>query len=193
MRYGNLRSWIKTVGSLGTAVALAACGEEHLQSTINPVTDYGEVSHHLYVQVFWWTMLILAVVWTLLAYILVRFRERPGQEKPRQIHGHMGLEIAWTIVPALIVVAIVIPTIKGVFQVQRAPDERRPGRGGDRQAVLVELPLSRPGSDYRQRAPPSRGSPREPASRVRGCHPLLLGPATGREARREPGSGRSGG
>jgi len=35
----------------------------------------------------------------------------------------MGLEIAWTIAPALIVVAIVIPTIQGVFQTQRPPPE----------------------------------------------------------------------
>jgi cytochrome c oxidase subunit 2 len=102
---------------------LTACGEEYLQSTINPVTDYGEVSHNLYLQVFWWTMIILAVVWALMAYILIRFREKPGREKPRQIHGHMGLEIAWTIAPAIIVVAIVIPTIQGVFQVQRPPEE----------------------------------------------------------------------
>ena len=102
---------------------LSACGEEYLQSTINPVTDYGEVTQNLYVQVFWWTMIILAVVMGILAYILIRFREKPGQEKPRQIHGHMGLEIAWTIAPAIIVVAIVIPTIKGVFEVQRPPEE----------------------------------------------------------------------
>jgi len=105
------------------AGTLSACGEEYLQSTINPVTDYGEVIHHLYVQVFWWTMIILVVVLAVLAYVLIRFRERPGQEKPRQIHGHMGLEIAWTIAPALIVVAIVIPTIQGVFAVQRPPEE----------------------------------------------------------------------
>jgi cytochrome c oxidase subunit 2 len=42
----------------------------------------------------------------------------------------MGLEIAWTIAPAIIVVAIVIPTIKGVFEVQRPPE-------GD--ALVVEV------------------------------------------------------
>jgi cytochrome c oxidase subunit 2 len=35
----------------------------------------------------------------------------------------MGLEIAWTIAPALIVVAIVIPTIRGVFETQRPPPD----------------------------------------------------------------------
>jgi cytochrome c oxidase subunit 2 len=75
-------------------------------------------------------MIILVVVLAVLAYILVKFREKPGQERPKQIHGHVGMEIAWTIAPALIVVAIVIPTIQGVFAVQRPPD-------GD--ALVVEV------------------------------------------------------
>jgi cytochrome c oxidase subunit 2 len=118
------------LGALGLVLLLSGCGVEYLQSTIDPVTDYGEVSQNLYVQVFWWTMIILAVVWALMAYILIRFREKPGQGEPKQIHGHMGLEIAWTIAPAIIVVAIVIPTIQGVFQVQRPPE-------GD--ALVVEV------------------------------------------------------
>ncbi len=122
MDYAKMLRWIKGTGLLLTAAVLSACGEEYLQSTINPVTDYGEVSQNLYVQIFWWTMIILVVVWALMAYILIRFRERPGQGKPKPIHGHMGLEIAWTIAPAIIVVAIVIPTIQGVFQVQRPPE-----------------------------------------------------------------------
>ena len=125
-----LERWMKRIGLLLIVVVLSACGEDYLQSTIDPVTDYGEVTHSLYVQIFWWTMIILAVVWALMAYILIRFRERPGQEKPKQIHGHMGLEIAWTVAPAIIVVAIVIPTIKGVFQIQRPPE-------GD--ALVVEV------------------------------------------------------
>jgi cytochrome c oxidase subunit 2 len=130
MKNPKLLRWMRNVGPLLTVAMLSACGEEYLQSTIDPVTDYGEVSQNLYVQVFWWTMVILAVVWALMAYILIRFREKPGQAKPKPIHGHMGLEIAWTIAPAIIVVAIVIPTIKGVFAVQRPPD-------GD--ALVVEV------------------------------------------------------
>ena len=122
MRNAKLLGWTKKLGVLAALGLLAGCEGEYLQSTINPVTDYGEVTHSLYVQVFWWTMIILAVVWALMAYILIRFREKPGQGRPKQIHGHMGLEIAWTIAPAIIVVAIVIPTIQGVFQLQRPPD-----------------------------------------------------------------------
>ncbi len=122
MNRAEWRPWFSILGGFLAITLLSGCGQEYLQSTISPVTDYGEVTHNLYVQVFWWTMVILVVVLAVLAYVLVRFRERPGQGPPKQIHGHMGLEIAWTIAPALIVVAIVIPTIQGVFQVQRPPE-----------------------------------------------------------------------
>jgi cytochrome c oxidase subunit 2 len=101
------------------AVAVGACGDEYPQSTVNPTTEFGRITHDLYTGIFWWTMVILAVVWAVLAYTLIRFRERPGQPHPKQIHGNMALEIGWTIAPALIVVAITVPTIRGVFDLQR--------------------------------------------------------------------------
>jgi len=101
------------------ALVVVACGGEYPQSTIDPRSDFAEVIHSLYVSIFWWSMVILAVVWGILAYILYRFRERPGGPEPRQTHGHLGLEVAWTIGPALIVVAIAIPSIQAVFATQR--------------------------------------------------------------------------
>ncbi len=98
---------------------LAACAGEYPQSTIDPKTDFAEIIHSLYVSVFWWTMFILAVVWVLLAYVLAKFRAREGAPTPKQIRGHVGLEVGWTVGPALIVVAITIPTIQGVFATQR--------------------------------------------------------------------------
>jgi cytochrome c oxidase subunit II len=98
---------------------LLGCAEEYPQSTIHPRSDFAEIIHSLYVSIFWWTMLILAVVWVLLAYILVRYRAREGAPEPKQIRGHLGLEIGWTVGPALIVVAIAIPTIQAVFATQR--------------------------------------------------------------------------
>jgi cytochrome c oxidase subunit II len=99
---------------------LAGCGEasDFPQSTIHPHSDFAEIIHSLYVSIFWWTMLILAVVWILMAYILVKFRAKEGDPKPKQIRGHLGLEIGWTVGPALIVVAIVVPTIQAVFATQ---------------------------------------------------------------------------
>lgn len=104
-------------------VLLAACGAEYPQSSVHPATDFAQGIHELYVSIFWWTLFILVVVWVALAYILVRFRARPDSPEPKQIHGHLGLELAWTIGPALIVVAIAIPTIQAVFGTQQGDPE----------------------------------------------------------------------
>ena len=105
------------------AVALvAACQGKYPQNSLDPKTDFAETVHSLYVSIFWWTMVILAVVWSVLAYIVIRFRENPDRPAPRQVHGHLGMEIAWTIAPALIVVAVTIPTIKGIGSTYDPPE-----------------------------------------------------------------------
>jgi cytochrome c oxidase subunit 2 len=112
------RRWIHLAGLVALVGLVAGCGGEYPGSTIEPKTDLGETVQSLYVSVFWWTMFIGVVVWAILGYTIFRFREKPGQDKPKQIHGHLGMEIAWTIGPAIIVVAIAIPTVQAVFATQ---------------------------------------------------------------------------
>ncbi|HZD04574.1 MAG TPA: cytochrome c oxidase subunit II, partial [Longimicrobiales bacterium] len=115
--------FLKSLALLGALALMAgACGD-YPQSSIAPGTDFAETIHGLYRTVFVWSMVILAVVWGLLAWVLVRFRERPGSPRPRQTHGNLGLEVAWTVVPAVIVVAIAVPTIQAVFATQRGDPE----------------------------------------------------------------------
>ncbi|MEJ2538409.1 MAG: cytochrome c oxidase subunit II [Gemmatimonadota bacterium] len=138
---------------------LTACAGEYPQSSVNPASDFAETIHSLYGQIFWWSVLILTVVWVVLAYILVKYRERPDGPPPKQFHGHMGMEIAWTIVPALIVVAIAIPTIQAVFATQETPEDalvvevighqywwefRYPQNGDLVTANEVHIPVGRP-------------------------------------------------
>lgn len=121
---GRARSISRRVLPLLAPILLvAACGGEYPQSTISPRTDFAEIIQSLYTNIFWWTVLIGVLVLVLMGYILVRFRERPGQERPEQSHGNLALEIGWTIGPALIVVAIAIPTIQAVFATQQEPGE----------------------------------------------------------------------
>ncbi|MEK9499816.1 cytochrome c oxidase subunit II [Gaopeijia maritima] len=118
-----MKSLRTLLGTWVVALFAASCtfdGDRYPQSSVHPTSDFAEMIHGLYVDIFWWTLGILVVVWAVLAYILVRFRARPDQPIPKQIHGHMGLEIGWTVLPALIVVAITIPTIQAVFSTQTA-------------------------------------------------------------------------
>lgn len=104
---------------LALCLTLAACGQEYPQSTIDTVTgDFGAAIEKLYTLVFWWSIVILALVWTVLGYVLFRFRARKGGPEPRRIRGHLGLEIGWTLGAAVIVILISIPTIQTVFRTQ---------------------------------------------------------------------------
>jgi len=70
------------------------------------------------------TGIIFLVVFALLLYSVVRFRERAmdsGRE-PAQVYGSMQIELAWTIIPILIVVVLFLATARVIHAVQDAPE-----------------------------------------------------------------------
>jgi cytochrome c oxidase subunit 2 len=113
----------RAVALATSAVPLAACAGEYPQTTFEPVTDFGVLINEVFATTVWWTMGILVVVLVLILVAVLRFRERPGTPEPKQIHGSVKLEIAWTIVPAIIVVMILVPTVSAIFETQRRPSE----------------------------------------------------------------------
>ena len=124
-RRGRVRRdpWWLFAPLAGLALVAGCSAEEYPASTIAPVTgDFGAPIHDLYTTIFWWTVVILAVVYGVLAYVLVRFRERPDRA-PSRTRGHLLLEVGWTLVPAVIVVLIAIPTIQAVFRTQEPAPE----------------------------------------------------------------------
>ena len=52
---------------------------------------------------------------------IVRFRARPGDREPRQIHGNAVLELVWTVIPAAILVVIAVPTVRTIFRTAELP------------------------------------------------------------------------
>lgn len=66
-------------------------------------------------------MVILAVVWAVLGYVLIKYPYRPGRWLPPQTRGNLLVEIAWTAAPAFIVVLITMPTIQAIFRTQSPP------------------------------------------------------------------------
>jgi cytochrome c oxidase subunit II len=108
----------------GAFLLLAACASEYPQTMIEPVTEWGRLQTALWATVTWWTIGIMVVVFGALTYILVRYRARPDSPKPKPIYGSTKLEIAWTVIPALIILFIAVPTIQTIFATQgEAPDD----------------------------------------------------------------------
>jgi len=65
---------------------------------------------------------IFLVVAGLLAYIVFRFRERPEDEgrEPPQVYGSNQIELAWTVIPILIVFVLFLATARTIYDVQGA-------------------------------------------------------------------------
>ena len=106
-----------------TNLAFTACsaGGNYPQTTFRPVSEFGDALNGVFYNTVAWTMAILVIVIALIIYAAFRFRERPGAPAPKQIHGNTRLEIGWTIVPALVVVFIGVPTVRTIFETQRRP------------------------------------------------------------------------
>jgi cytochrome c oxidase subunit 2 len=69
------------------------------------------------------TGIIFVVVFALLFYSVVKFRMRAmdaGRE-PAQVYGSTQIELAWTIIPTLIVVVLFLATARVIHAVQDAP------------------------------------------------------------------------
>ena len=87
-------------------------------STLVARSDMAHDVLSVYAIITWASLGIAALVFAILVYVLLRFRDRPGAPLPPQTHGRPWLEIAWTIGPAIVLLVIAIPTIQVVFRTQ---------------------------------------------------------------------------
>jgi cytochrome c oxidase subunit 2 len=78
--------------------------------------------------VFWFTtgiaIAVFALVAAVIAYSLLKFRVRPDDDSDGPpIHGHTGIEIAWTAVPAILVTAISVVSAVVLVQNENTPKD----------------------------------------------------------------------
>jgi cytochrome c oxidase subunit 2 len=113
-------------GSLGIAGhAWAGIGQPSpwqmdFQTAVTPIMETIH-SFHLFVTVI--AFLITALVLALLIYVVVRFSEKANPNPSRTTHN-TTLEVAWTIIPALILVVIAVPSFRLLFdQLDIPPSE----------------------------------------------------------------------
>lgn len=72
------------------------------------------------------TAAIFVVVFSLLVYSVLKFRKRSNDDgrEPPQVYGSNQVELAWTVIPVLIVVALFMATARVVATVQNAPQPK---------------------------------------------------------------------
>ena len=70
------------------------------------------------------TGVIFVVVFTLIVYCVVKFRRRKGDDghEPPQVYGSNQMELAWTVIPILIVFVLFLATARVLHSVGDAPE-----------------------------------------------------------------------
>jgi cytochrome c oxidase subunit II len=92
-------------------------------SIFRPHSTPAESIYHLSVFVLAITAVIFLVVFSLLAYAVVKFRSQAAgaEREPAQVYGSTQIELAWTIIPILIVVVLFLATARVIHAIQDAP------------------------------------------------------------------------
>ena len=69
------------------------------------------------------TAAIFVIVGALLVYCLIRYRRRPDDDgrEPPQVYGSNPVELAWTVVPVIIVFVLITTAIRSTYEIQAAP------------------------------------------------------------------------
>jgi len=99
-----------------------AQGPSQVPNIFDTVSTPADSIHRLSLFVLTITALIFVVVCSLLVYAIVKFRHRPTDEnhEPPQVYGSNQVELAWTVIPVLIVLVLFFATARVIQSVQDA-------------------------------------------------------------------------
>ena len=107
---------------LATVIFIAAaCSESHPNSTLTPHSDFGRDIDFLWDRLLLLGTIVFVLVEIALLYVVFKYRRKSeDQPLPPQTHGNTKLEIAWTLIPAIILVFIAVPTVRIILKTQAA-------------------------------------------------------------------------
>ena len=118
-------AWFGFVGAqaaFGSVAWKAALADPAVPSIFSPSSTPADSIYHLSLFVLAVTGTIFVVVFSLLAYAVIKFRRRPDDDgrEPPQIYGSNQVELAWTVIPVLVVVVLFLAAARVIHAVEDA-------------------------------------------------------------------------
>jgi cytochrome c oxidase subunit 2 len=105
-------------------LAQAAESPENPYSSISPESEDARDIQFLYKIIFWLALIVFIGVQIAIVITALKYRRRSDDDtRPPQTHGNMRLEILWTVIPAVVLVAIFIPTVRTMYRIDDRADE----------------------------------------------------------------------
>lgn len=110
---------------LAPLALLTACGgvETYPQTSLVPKSDFARDIDGLFRLTLWLGVIVGILTFAAMAYIMVKYRHRPDGPQPSQVTGNTTLELLWTLLPALIIAVIAVPTVETIFETQKDAPE----------------------------------------------------------------------
>jgi len=110
----------------GAAVAaltlLTSCAKDAPQDTFQPKGENARDINNLQRWPFIIAGIVLVIVTVAVFICVIKFRDRGQTAMPKQTHGKPALEIMLTILPAIILLGIGIPTVSTLFKLAKTSD-----------------------------------------------------------------------
>jgi cytochrome c oxidase subunit 2 len=103
-----LRGRASRLLALATSLAAAPAWADYKLNMPEGVTTTSHEIYDLHMLVFWVCTLIALGVYGVMVYAIVKFRKSAGA-KPAQFSHNTTAEVVWTVIPAVILVALAIP------------------------------------------------------------------------------------
>ena len=113
--------WLPMVLLGAVVLALAGCSEHFPQTSLDPRGEAARISDDVFMTTVKWAAIVFVLVEGALLFTIIKFRGRPEDPEPAQIHGNTLLEVVWTAIPALVLAMIAVPTIRAIFQLADPP------------------------------------------------------------------------
>src|SRR6185437_3413569 len=100
-----------------------ALAEHRIANIFRPLATPADSEYKLALFVLSITGAIFVIVGGLLLYAMIRFRRKPGddaRQEPPQVYGSNQIEVAWTVIPILIVFILLGVTVRMIGAIQDA-------------------------------------------------------------------------
>ena len=108
--------------AVGVGVVLAGCAEDAPQDIFQPAGSNARKIDGIQRELFYISAVVGILVFAAIGYAIWKFKDR-GQDIPEQSHGNPKLEILLTILPAVILAVVAVPSVAAVFELDRKDND----------------------------------------------------------------------
>jgi len=108
--------------AVGVGVLSAGCAKNAPQDIFQPEGKNARLIDGIQRELFYISAVVGLIVFAAVGYAVWKFKDR-GQEIPEQTHGNPKLEILLTILPAIILAVVAVPSVAAVFELDKKDND----------------------------------------------------------------------